>query len=126
MSQINIKHITSLNSESLKGLEFFEQELGFLQGRLNEIAADYTGKEVSEKIEHFQNQFVIHSNAIDELKHLIHSNKKNMEAQLVKSDVFVDVDTADEHQKLNEQYLTEEKMFNELHHEFNHFAAEWM
>ena len=126
MSQTNIKHIASLNSESLRGLAFYEQELGFLQERLDELAGDNTGEEVSQKVGHFQNQFIIHKEAIDELKHLIHANNKSMELQLHHTDVFVDQDTANEHRRLNEKYLTEEKMFNDLRHEFNRFAAEWM
>jgi hypothetical protein len=126
MSQINIKHIANLNSESLRGLAFYEQELGFLQERLDEIAGDNTGKAVSEKIEHFQNQLIIHKEAIDELKHGIHANNKSMELQLHQTDVFVDQKTADEHEKLNEKYLTEVEMLNDMRHEFNRFAAEWM
>lgn len=126
MSQINIKHITNLNSESLRGLSFYEHELGVLLERLDEIAGDNTGKDVSEKVEHFQNQLIIHNEVIDELKHLIHANNKGMELQLHHTDVFVDLGTADEHRQLNEKYLTEEKMLNDLRHEFNRFAAEWM
>jgi len=38
MSQINIKHVANLDNESLRGLDFYEQELGVLQERLDEIA----------------------------------------------------------------------------------------
>ncbi|MDB5134991.1 MAG: hypothetical protein JWP37_1594 [Mucilaginibacter sp.] len=126
MSQINIKHIANLNSESLRGLAFYEQELGFLQERLDEISGDNTGKEVSEKVEHFGNQLIIHKDVIDELKHLIHANNKSMGSQLHHTDVFVDRNSADEHQQLNEKYGTEEKMFNDFRYEFNRFAAKWM
>jgi hypothetical protein len=126
MNQINVKHITNLNSESLRGLDFYKQELGFLQERLDEIAADNTGKEVAEKIEYFQNQLIIHRRAVDELRHLIKGNNKSIERQLAETDAFVSEYTAVEHQKLNDQYLTEEKLFSEMRHDFNRFAAEWM
>ncbi|HZX58427.1 MAG TPA: hypothetical protein VFE54_06865 [Mucilaginibacter sp.] len=126
MSQINIKHVANLDNESLRGLEFYEQELVILQKRLDQIAADNTGKEVAEKIEHFQNQFLIHKDAIERLRHRVRANTQDIELQVVKTDPFVDLDSANEHESLVEQYLTEEKMFNEMRQEFNRFAAEWL
>ncbi|MCO5946599.1 hypothetical protein [Mucilaginibacter flavidus] len=126
MSQINIKHFANLNNECLRGLEFYQHELGFMEKRLEEIATDNTGKEVAEEIEHFQNNFIIHRNYITELKHLLHVNDKTMERQLLGTGVFVTEDTANEHQEIYKDYLTEEKLFNDLRHEFNRFAAKWM
>lgn len=126
MKQVNIKHICNLHNEWLRGLEFYEQELNIMQERLDEISTDNTGKEVREKIEYFQNEIIIHRNFIDELRGYIHKNLRSMEEQLLKTEVFVTENTAIEHEKLNEQFLTEEKMVNELRHEFNRFAAEWM
>ena len=126
MSQINIKHIANLNNDCLRGLEFYNQELNILQERLEEIAADNTGKEVSQQVEHFQNQFLIHRNYFDNLKHLVQTNDKSIEAQLIKTNVFVNENTALEHENIYQQYLNEEKIFNDLRHEFNKFAARWM
>lgn len=126
MTQINIKHIANLNDDCLRGIEFYKQELKILKGRLEEIAADNTGKEVSEQVEHFQNQFLIHSNYLDEIKHRIKTDIKSIELQLHKTHVFVNEDTAIEYDNVLEQYLTEEKIFNDMRHEFNRFAAKWM
>jgi hypothetical protein len=126
MDQVNIKHIANLNNDYLRGIEFYKQELSILQGRLEEIAADNTGKEVLQQVEHFQNQFLIHSNYLDEIRHRIKSDLKSIELQLHKTHVFVSEDTAIEYFNVNEQYITEEKLFNDLRHEFNRFAAKWM
>ena len=126
MTKINIKHIKNLNNDCLRGLAFYRQELGILKERLEEIAADNTGKVVAEKVEHFQNQFMIHSYYLDELKQLIHGNDKAIESELLKTSMFVDEDIADKHDQLVDKYRTEEKIFNDLRHEFNRFAAEWM
>ena len=126
MNQINVNHIANLNNDYLRGIEFYKQELNIMQGRLEEIAADNTGKEVSEQVEHFQNQFLIHSNYLDEIKHRIKTDIKRIEQQLHKTHVFVTEDTAVEYDNVNEQYITEEKIFNDLRHEFNRFAAKWM
>lgn len=126
MSQINIKHIANLNNDGLRGIEFYKQELAILQKRLEEIASDNTGKEVSVHVEHFQNQFIIHNNYLDELKHLIHVNDQSIEAQVLVKGVFIDENIAIDHENIYEQYLNEERIFNEIRHEFNRFSAKWM
>ncbi|MGZ3874199.1 MAG: hypothetical protein ACXVJD_14850 [Mucilaginibacter sp.] len=123
---INIKHISNLNNDCLRGLAFYKQELAILQERLEEIAGKNTGKEVSIEVEHFQNQFLIHDKAIDDLQDRIHVNDKELERELTTTIEYVRQDTAAQHQKVHEDYQTEEKLFNELRHEFNRFAAKWM
>jgi predicted S18 family serine protease len=126
MTKINVKHIANLNNESLRGLEFYQLEIDFLQKRLEEIAADNTAGEVQQQVEHFQNQLIIHTNVIDELKALIKQNTRNIELQLVQSAPFIDEKLAAEHEELNAKYLTEEEIIKMLRHEFNRFAANWM
>jgi hypothetical protein len=126
MNQVNIKHIANLNNESVRGLKFYRQELGILQERLNEIAKGNNGKEASERIGHFQNAIMIHQAAINQLKHRIKNNNKNIEVELVKTGAYVDANIASEHEDLTGKYQSEEHMFNELRHDFNRFAAQWM
>ena len=126
MKEINIKHISNLHSDALRGLEFYEQELAIMQKRLEEIAGDNTGNEVSVNIEHFQNQFLIQNNNIDELKHKIKQNLKTIESQVMSSAGFVDQDSMSLNADLYDQYLTEEKIVNDIRHEFNRFASKWM
>jgi histidyl-tRNA synthetase len=54
MKKVDIKHIANLNSESVRGLDFYLDELKIMQERLDEIAAANTGEEVLKKIDHFQ------------------------------------------------------------------------
>lgn len=126
MKKVNIKHINNLNSASLRALDFYNQETGFLQERLDEIVRGNIPKKALEKVEYFQNQLLIHRNVIGELKSLITANNRKIELELLKSDPFVDEPLAEEHKKLYSDYKTEESLFNEMRHEFNRFAAEWM
>jgi len=126
MKEINIKHISNLHSDALRGLDFYKQEIVILKKRLEEIAADNTGHEVAESIEHFQNQFLIQGNNIDELKHRINENIKAIENQVKNSAGFLDQNSADENSGLYDQYLAEEKIINDIRQEFNRFAAKWM
>ncbi len=126
MKEINIKHVSNLHSDALRGLEFYEQELAILQKRLEEIAGDNTGHEVSVSIEHLQNQFLIQNNNIDELKHKIKENLKANESQVMSSAGFVDQDSMSLNADLYDQYLTQEKIVNDIRQEFNRFASKWM
>lgn len=125
-SKVNIKHLNNLNGDCLRGLEFYKQELEILQRRLDEIASRNTGKDVLIQVDHFQNQFIINLNYIDELYHNIHVNDEIIGNQLKKGSVFIDHVVADDHHRLYNEYLNEEKIVNELRHEFNRFAAKWM
>ncbi|MGZ3778859.1 MAG: hypothetical protein ACXVAZ_14450, partial [Mucilaginibacter sp.] len=68
MKHINIKHIDNLHNDAIRALDFYWQELIIIRHRLEEIAADNTGHEVSEQIEYFQNELTIHNEQIDELR----------------------------------------------------------
>jgi hypothetical protein len=126
MKQVNIKHIDNLHNDAIRALDFYWQELIIIRHRLEEIAADNTGHEVALQVEHFQNELTIHNEQIDELRHAFHENREKLEGQLVETDGFADKSSFEENEELYERYVTEEKMFNELRHEFNRFAAKWM
>ncbi|MBB6502819.1 hypothetical protein [Pedobacter cryoconitis] len=125
MKTISIKHITDLHSDSLRGLDFYAQELDILQGRLQEILADNTGEEVAEQVEHFQNQFIIQRHAIEELRGEILENNSMITEQVMESG-GVEKKTIAENNNLHGDYLTEEKIINDLRHEFYRFASKWM
>ncbi|MBS1525810.1 MAG: hypothetical protein JST19_09200 [Bacteroidetes bacterium] len=124
--KVNIKHISNLHSDALRGLDFYKQELGFLQERLQEVAGDNTGEEVEKQIGHFQDQFIIHGQRIDELNHEIQKNQRDLGYELEHSDGFAEEGTLTANEDLYEQYVIEERLFNEMRHEFNRFAAKWM
>ncbi|HWZ02808.1 MAG TPA: hypothetical protein VNX40_04300 [Mucilaginibacter sp.] len=126
MKLINIKHITDLHNDALRGLEFYNQELTILQERLEEIAVDNSHPEVLEKVDYYQNQFTIHQRCIDDLRHDLHKNLKHIEEEVSTTSGFFGESNFTENEYLYEQYVTEEKLFNELRHEFNRFAAIWM
>lgn len=126
MKQINIKSVSNLHIDALRGLDFYRQELTILKNRLEEIAGDNTKDEVAVGIEHFQNQFIIHQERIDELRHAFHENNKKIEAEVLQAAGYAEEDAINANHDLYEDYVTEEKLFNELRHEFNRFAAKWM
>ena len=126
MKHINIKHIESLHGDALRGLDFYNTELGILQERLSEIAGKNTALDVQEQVDHFQNQFIIQANVIKLLTQTLHDNSKKIKTEVHELAGFVDAGDIEENEDLYGDYLMEEKIFNELRHEFNRFAAERM
>jgi hypothetical protein len=126
MKEINIKHMNSLHSDALRSLDFYKQDIKILRNRLEEITADYTSREVAVMIEHFQNQFLIQQYNIDELKHKLHDNLSNIQNQVMEYAGFISETSSAENVDLYDQYLTIEKLVNEIRQEFNRFASKWM
>ena len=126
MSYISITKMENLHDEALRGLEFYKQDLYIQQQRLQEVAAKNTSFEARQSVEHFQNQFIVQRNNIDELKH-----KLNEQVQLLGKDAMehggrIEKGLAEEETKLNEEYHDLEKVINELRHEFGQFLSKWM
>lgn len=126
MKKTSIKHLTFAHQTCLRGLEFYEIEIRFLQERLEEIAGDNTGHAVAGQVEHFQNQLIIHQEQIDQLKHCLQVNLDQVAAELKRSENFVLQATVDAANQIAADYETEEKLFKEMRRAFYHFAEQWM
>lgn len=120
-SNLGVEHGIWLGS-----LDFYEKELDILETRLAEVAGKNTDAEAKAGVEHFQNQFIVQRNNIDELKH-----KVNEHAHLVFEDAkhhagHVETSRVNEHKKIDDTVKTFEKIINDLRQEFNNFLSKWM
>lgn len=110
----------------LKALSFYKDELLVATRRLEEVAGKNTEPALGTSIEHFQNQFVIQRTNIDTLSHNIKEFAHFLASDAQQHIGYVDSRFGDLRKKLEEEYTTLEKIINELRHEFNVFAAQWM
>ena len=69
MSYTAVPHLVAEHQDWLKALDFYDNELDILENRLTEVAQKNTGLDAMKGVEHFQNQFIIQRNSIDELRH---------------------------------------------------------
>lgn len=126
MSFTNIAQVNTEHSEWIKGLEFYKEEIHNLEKKLLEIATKNSSFEARQGIEHFQNQFVVQRNNIDELRHKIkehiHVFTKLPELQ----EEVVENERLADHENLRDEYQSFEKIMRELRLEFNVFLAKWM
>jgi NAD-dependent SIR2 family protein deacetylase len=126
MTYTTTLHCGNEHSQWLKNISFYDDDLDTLEGRLIEIVKKNNSHEAMAGVEHFQNQFIVQRNNIDELRHSInvHSDKVAGEA-LVHGGKMQSLHVS-EHESLREQYESFEKVIKELRHDFNIFLSKWM
>ncbi len=110
----------------LKSLDFYEKEFDILDNRLLEIARKNNVPDALVGIEHFQNQFMIQHNNIDELKHVIDQHTLSVAEAVKNFEGDIENTLAMDHAELKEQFDTFEKIAKELRQEFNQFLEKWM
>lgn len=128
MSKISIQHIGHAHSDWLRSIHFYRQELEILRYRLTEIGGKNTARDVAATVDHFEIQFVIRNEQIDELEHQIGNTMASItkQAQQNGGAGYIDKEYSATYQTLQDKVVAEEKAINELRHEFNRFSAEWM
>lgn len=126
-TQTSIKHLTNEHNDWLRGLSFYKDELQILKNRLTEVAGKNTGSEAANMMNHYENQVTLQTTNIDTLRHDININLETIAAQLNDNTPgYIDTKLVEKHNLLRDSYFTQEKLVNELRHEFNRFAAKWM
>lgn len=126
MKQISIKHISNVHRDALRALALYMEELSIFQERLEEISSANTGLEVSIKVEHFQNRFIIHRDQIKEISARLHDNLRSISEQVIANSGYLQESLLLTNIRLNEQFLDEDRLFREMKTEFYQFAAKWM
>jgi hypothetical protein len=122
----SIYNLHEENTVWLNKLDFYKDDLQIFKDRLQEIAAKNSSKEVLAEVEHFQNQFYIQQNNMDNITHAIKLNEQEL-MELIKSNpVVAGRRKADYHEKEHDLVVTFEKNFKNLRKEFNSFSTKWM
>ncbi len=126
MSYTTVTQCGNDHSAWLKSLDFYDEEFDILENRLVEIVKKNNGQEAMAGVEHFQNQFIVQRNNIDELMHSIkeHAGKVASDSQAHVGKM--ESGLVDEHNSLHEQVDIFEKIVKDLRLEFNLFLSKWM
>ena len=103
-------------------LDFFKQENSHLKTRLSEVLDNKTDKDFLALAEHFQNQFILKDEFVDEMSHdvreqertlvVVAEKKANIEERLIKKQ-----------QKIRNEMEFLEKDFNRMKNEFNKYLV---
>ncbi|HMO32434.1 MAG TPA: hypothetical protein PKE63_14140 [Lacibacter sp.] len=126
MSTANPSILNYEHTDWLKAIDFYKEDLTILQKRLAEVSFKNTSKEAMAGVEHFQNQFIIQRNNLDELRHYINEHIQHFVQDITKHEDYVVPAIADEHARRKDEFESLEKVMADLRHEFNDFLAKWM
>ena len=107
----------------LRLLDFFKQENAFLKTRLAEVLDNNADKDFLAYAEHFQNQFIIKDEFIDELKHDINHMSRLYENRPAGSKKDTDKKMESRQTKLRNEMEYFEKDFVSLKNEFNKYVV---
>ncbi len=122
------KHIADLHPE-LKEWEaytlFVKDEIRSFNKKLEEVAGNYTSKDVLAEVEHFQNQFIRQNEACDELLHELHLSE-HVFAELSQKNPASNHVILNDHAPLRDKVDSHKQIFNELKHEYHNFLAKYL
>lgn len=114
------------NEDWLKRLDFYKEEIVILKERLDEVTVKNNAPEFLKNVEHFQNQFIVQRNNIDELAHAIKMNEKKLVNEVHANPVAVDHRKVESHEPESDFMSYFEKNFAGLRIEYNQFLTKWM
>lgn len=114
------------NQDWLKRLDFYKEEVHILGERLEELTRKNNDADFLKEVEHFQNQFLIQRNSIDELRHNIRANEGDLIKEINHNPVAIDHRKVENHDAEADFMEYFEKNFATIRSDFNHFAAKWM
>ncbi len=130
MSKHNTFHISRMSNEQndwQRGLIFYKQELQIHNHRLSDVSGMYNSMaELKENVEHFQNQFIVQRNNIDQLAHDIGSFAKKVSSEAITMAQHIYAETLVLHDALRDRYTSLETTINDLRHEHNKFLAKYI
>ena len=126
MSHTNAAVLNYEHSDWLKAIDFYKEDIIILQKRLTEVSFKNTSKEAMAGVEHFQNQFLIQRNNLDELRHYINEHIQHFVKDAQVHGDNLESQTIDEHLQRKDEFLSLEKIMADLRHEFNDFLSKWM
>jgi hypothetical protein len=111
------------NMTWVRSLDFFKQENNYLKNRLSEVVDINSDKTFLAQAEHFQNQFIIKDEFVDELKHDINEQEKILMEKYIKTGNSIDDHIILRQKNLREQIEYLEKDFTTLRNEFNNYLT---
>ena len=103
-------------------LDFFKQENSYLKTRLSEVLDNKTDKDFLALAEHFQNQFILKDEFVDEMLHDVREQEKNLNI-LAEKKATIEERLIKKQQKIRNEMEFLEKDFNRMKNEFNKYLV---
>ncbi|MFM7903043.1 MAG: hypothetical protein ACKPAD_13805 [Bacteroidota bacterium] len=123
MQTTKLETLHSEHREWLNKIDFYYDDLKIMRHRLEEVAARNTNKSLMAQVEHYQNQFVIQRNELDEMKHVINQSETSIAENVAQNGTAVNRRSVADDQAMRERMSQFEKLFLQLRVELMSFLA---
>ena len=113
--------------EQWKGeLAFWTDEIRFFENRLSEIVKDWTNKDVLAKLEHYQNEFILHKSVIEDMLEEIQEHETRIAGQSKKDINVLDIQLVKKHAAFREKFENQRQIYADLKKDFFRFLEKYM
>jgi hypothetical protein len=119
-------NVSSEQNSWLRGIEFYQDEIKIMRKRLSEVSLANTARELKKTVEQFQNQFEVHEEQLQKLKHAVNSHSTHISNDFENHHGQLERATLTEHDTMRDDYVNTEKLFNEMRHDFNRFLSKYL
>ncbi|RPG38256.1 MAG: hypothetical protein CBB72_001120 [Muricauda sp. TMED12] len=106
-------------------LDFWKDELKTFKNRLSELIGKYEDQKVLAKLEHFQNEFILHGSVIEELEETIEEHESNMAEHSKVGEEALDVSLVERHLEFRQKMETQRQIYADLKKQFYQFLTEY-
>ena len=107
-------------------LAFWEDELKSFNNRLSELVTRWTDKDILAKLEHYQNEFVLHGGVIEDLQEIIEEHETRIAGQDIEGEDAIDTQLAKQHVEFRTKMENQRHIYEELKKEFFRFLEKYM
>lgn len=107
-------------------IAFWKDELKSFNNRLSELITRWASKEVLTQIGHYQNQFIIHGGAIEDLLETIEQHEIRTAAQSETGRDVLDTKLSKKHIEFRSQIETQREIYAELKKNFFRFLEKYL
>ncbi|MGS0527116.1 hypothetical protein ACU8V7_20155 [Zobellia nedashkovskayae] len=107
-------------------LAFWKDELKTFNDRLGELQTRWTDKDVLAQLEHYQNEFILHGNVIEDLQETIEKHELNISEHSNDKADSMDVPMFNTHTEIREKMEIQRQIYADLKKNFFRFLSKYM
>jgi hypothetical protein len=120
-SDFHFEHV-QWNSEIL----YWENELNFFNIRIEELVTRWTDDEVLDKLEHYQNEFILHDGFTEELQETIEKHETQIACLNRQGKDSLNTTLLNKHLEYRNKMETQRQVYADLKKEFFHFLSKYL
>ncbi|MBS1684380.1 MAG: hypothetical protein JSS76_06480 [Bacteroidetes bacterium] len=125
-NKVSLHTLYDAYNSDIRSLDFYKEELQYLEMRLGTIVNANTGQEVLSQAEHFQNIFLITGENIGKLKGKIQVSLQYVEDVIKTKPTHADEKTIKDYGVYGKELHELENSFSNMKLEFNKFLAKYL